>query len=107
MAFNGPVALELAAQFQALAEAEGATVPLMLGHLLAGISLVVTGDLATGKSELDRAIALYDPVEIARWQRDSATMSGCPPGLAGLCLMEAGRSGHVAHRKAERGGWCA
>ena len=63
MAFNGPVALELAAQFQALAEAEGATVPLMLGHLLAGISLVVTGDLATGKSELDRAIALYDPVE--------------------------------------------
>ena len=35
----------------------------MLGHLLAGISLVVTGDLATGKSELDRAIALYDPVE--------------------------------------------
>lgn len=63
MAFNGPVALELAAQFQALAEAEGATVPLMLGHLLAGISLVVTGDLATGKSELDQAIALYDPVE--------------------------------------------
>lgn len=63
MAFNGPVALELAAQFQALAEAEGATVPLMLGHLLAGISLVVTGDLATGRSELDQAIALYDPVE--------------------------------------------
>jgi class 3 adenylate cyclase/tetratricopeptide (TPR) repeat protein len=63
MAFNGPVALELAAQFQALAAAEGATVPLMLGHLLAGISLVVTGDLAAGRSELDQAIALYDPVE--------------------------------------------
>ena len=63
MAFNGPVALELAAQFQALAKAEGATVPLMLGHLLAGISLVVTGDLAAGKSELDQAIALYDPIE--------------------------------------------
>ena len=63
MAFNGPVALELAAQFQALAKAEGASVPLMLGHLLAGISLVVTGDLATGRSELDEAIALYDPIE--------------------------------------------
>jgi predicted ATPase len=63
MAFNGPVALDLATQFQAMARAEGATVPLMLGHLLAGISLVVTGDLAAGKSELDQAIALYDPVE--------------------------------------------
>ena len=63
MAFNGPVALELAAQFQALAQAEGTRVPLMLGHLLAGISLVVTGSLAAGKSELDQAIALYDPTE--------------------------------------------
>jgi class 3 adenylate cyclase/predicted ATPase len=63
MAFNGPVALDLAAQFQAMARAEGATVPLMLGHLLAGISLVVTGGLAAGKSELDQAVALYDPVE--------------------------------------------
>lgn len=63
MAFNGPVALDLATQFQAMARAEGATVPLMLGHLLAGISLVVTGDLAAGKSELDQAVALYDPVE--------------------------------------------
>ena len=63
MAFNGPVVLELAAQFQALAEAEGAAVPLMLGHLLAGISLAVTGSLAAGESELDRAIALYDSVE--------------------------------------------
>jgi predicted ATPase len=63
MAFNGPVMLDLATQFQAMARAEGATVPLMLGHLLAGISLVVAGDLAAGKSELDQAIALYDPAE--------------------------------------------
>jgi class 3 adenylate cyclase/predicted ATPase len=63
MAFNGPIALDLATQFQAMARAEGATVPLMLGHLLAGISLVVTGNLAAGKSELDHAVALYDPVE--------------------------------------------
>jgi predicted ATPase len=63
MAFDGPVTLDLAIQFQAMARAEGARVPLMLGHLLAGISLVVTGDLAAGKSELDEAIALYAPVE--------------------------------------------
>jgi class 3 adenylate cyclase/tetratricopeptide (TPR) repeat protein len=63
MAFNGPAALELAAQFQALAQAESARVPLMLGHMLAGISLVVTGRLSEGKSELDQAIALYDPAE--------------------------------------------
>lgn len=63
MAFNGPVVLELVSQFQALARADGATVPVMLGHLLAGISRVITGDLAAGKAELDHAIALYDPVE--------------------------------------------
>ncbi len=33
----------------------------MLGHLLAGISFVVTGNRVEGKSELDRAVALYDP----------------------------------------------
>ncbi len=63
MAFNGPAMLELAAQFQALARAEGARVPLMLGHLLAGISSVVTGHPSEGKSELDQAVALYDPGE--------------------------------------------
>jgi len=63
MAFNGPAALGLAAEFQALARAEGVQVPMMLGHLLTGISLVVTGSFIQGKSELDRAIALYDSVE--------------------------------------------
>ena len=63
MAFNGPVALDLATQFQAMARAEDDTVPLMLGHLLAGISLIVTGDLAAGKSEFNQAIASYDPIE--------------------------------------------
>ena len=63
MAFNGPAALELAAQFQSLAATEGARVPLMLGHLLAGISHVVTGSFIAGTSELAQAIALYDPTE--------------------------------------------
>jgi hypothetical protein len=43
VAFNGDVALELAAQFLALAEKQGAISPLMLGHGLMGTSLTCTG----------------------------------------------------------------
>ena len=54
---------ELAAQFLALAEKQGATVPLMIGHRLMGISLLFTGDIAEGRAHYDQAIALYDPAE--------------------------------------------
>ena len=54
---------DLAAQFLALAEKQGATVPLMIGHRLMGISLLLTGDIAEGRAHFDRAIALYDPAE--------------------------------------------
>ena len=40
MAFNGDVLRELAAQFLALAEKQGATVPLMIGHRLMAMSLL-------------------------------------------------------------------
>ena len=63
VAFNGDVMRELAAQFLALAEKQGATVPLMIGHRLMGISLLFTGDIAEGRAHLDQAIALYDPAE--------------------------------------------
>ena len=43
VAFNGDVLRELAAQFLALAEKQGATVPLMIGHRLMGISLIGDG----------------------------------------------------------------
>ena len=46
VAFNGDVMRELAAQFLALAEKQGATVPLMIGHRLMGMSLLNTGDIA-------------------------------------------------------------
>jgi predicted ATPase len=61
MAFKGEVARELAAQFLDLAESQRVAVPRMIGHLLSGISLVLTGDLAAGRAHLDRAIVLYDP----------------------------------------------
>ena len=63
IAFNGDVARELAAQFLSLAEKQGATVPLMVGHRLMGFSLMLTGDIAEGRGHLDQAIALYDPAE--------------------------------------------
>jgi predicted ATPase len=61
--FNGDVVRELAAQFLALAEKQKATVPLMVGHRLMGMSLLHTGDIVVGRAHLDRAIALYDPAK--------------------------------------------
>ena len=59
VAFNGDIVRELAAQFLALAEKQGATVPLMIGHRLMGTSLMSTGDIAEGQAHLDqRARAL-------------------------------------------------
>ena len=63
IAFDGDVMRELAAQFLALAEKHGATVPRMIGHRIMGISLTVTGDFAQGRAHSDRAFALYDPAE--------------------------------------------
>ena len=63
VAFNGDVMRELAAQFLALAEKQGATVPLMIGHRLMGMSLLFTGDIAEGRAHYDQALALYDPAE--------------------------------------------
>ena len=54
---------ELAAQFLALAEKQGATVPLMVGHRIMGTSLLFTGDIAEARAHFDQAIALYDPAE--------------------------------------------
>jgi class 3 adenylate cyclase/predicted ATPase len=61
-AFNGESMRELAGQFLALAEKQGAKAPLMIGHRLMGMSLLLTGNIAEGRTHLDRAIALYDPV---------------------------------------------
>ena len=78
VAFNGDVMRELAAQFLALAEKQGATVPLMIGHRLMGISLLHTGDIAEGRAHFDQAIALYDPAE----HRPLATRFGQDIGVA-------------------------
>ena len=86
VAFNGDVMRELAAQFLALAEKQGATVPLMIGHRLMGISLLCTGDIAEGRAHLDQAIALYDPAE----HRPLATRFGQDSRVADLVLSVVG-----------------
>ena len=63
MAFDGDVMRTLAAQFLALAEKQGATLPLIVGHRIMGISLMLTGDIGEGRVHLDQAIALYNPLE--------------------------------------------
>jgi predicted ATPase len=60
VAFNGDMMRKLAAQFLALAEKQGATFPLAIGHRLVGASLGNVGDLTQGRAHLDQAIALYD-----------------------------------------------
>jgi class 3 adenylate cyclase/predicted ATPase len=63
VAFSGDVCRGLAAQFLALAEKKRATVPIMIGHRIVGISLLFTGDVEVARAQLDQASALYDPVE--------------------------------------------
>jgi len=61
IAFNGDALRELAVQFLALAEKQGATVPLMVGHRLMGNSLLLTGDIGQGRAHYNQALAYYDP----------------------------------------------
>jgi class 3 adenylate cyclase/predicted ATPase len=63
VASNGDVARELAAQFLALAEKQGATVVLSIAHRIMGTSLLHMGDFVQARTHYDRGIALYDPAE--------------------------------------------
>ncbi len=82
VAFNGDACRDLAAQFLALAEKQRATVPLMLGHRLMGMSLLCTGDIAEGRGHLDQALALYDPAE----HRPLATRFGLDAAVVILAM---------------------
>ena len=64
----------------------------MLGHLLMGVSLLLTGDIAEGKENLDRSIAMYDPAE----HRPLATLFSHDNRGAGLVLASDSHCGHSA-----------
>jgi class 3 adenylate cyclase/predicted ATPase len=61
VAFNGDVVRELSSQFLALAEKQGASIPLVVGHRLMGVSLAWTGDIAGGRAHYDQGVKVYDP----------------------------------------------
>ena len=86
IAFNGDAMRELSAQFLALAEKQSETVPLMNGHRIVGISLLLTGGIPEGRACLDRAITLYDPVAhpalAARFAVDIAVSILCYRSIA-------------------------
>jgi hypothetical protein len=73
--FNGNVLRDVAAQFLALAEKQGASVPRRIGHRLMGTSLLSVGDFVQARAHFDRAIALYDPIPhrplVTRFGQDS------------------------------------
>ncbi len=114
VAFNGDVTRELAAQFLALAEKQGATVPLMIGNRLMATSLLCTGDIAGGRAHYNQALALYDPaahrplatrfgqevgITIRSWRTLALWLLGFPEAaLADLehALGDARKIGHAA-----------
>ena len=61
VAVNGDALRTLAAQFLALAERQGTTVPLMVGHSMTGSSLLMTGNFEQSRRHSDVALSLYDP----------------------------------------------
>jgi class 3 adenylate cyclase/predicted ATPase len=63
VAFNSDVCCDLSTQFLSLAEKQAATVPLMIGHHIVGISLLSAGGITEGRAHYDQAISLYNPVE--------------------------------------------
>jgi len=78
IAFNGDVVRELATQFLALAEKQTTTVPLMVGHRVICISLLLTGGILEGRNHLDQAVALYHPAE----HHPLATRFGADTGVS-------------------------
>jgi class 3 adenylate cyclase/predicted ATPase len=61
VAFKGDTLRELAVQFLSLAEKQGATVPLMVGHRIMGSALACTGSPIQAREHYDRALSMYDP----------------------------------------------
>ena len=81
IAFNGDAMREQATRFLTLATKQRATVPLMNGHRMVGISLLLTGNISEGRAHLDQAITLYDPRE----HQSVAARFGVDIGVSILC----------------------
>jgi predicted ATPase len=76
------MARQLADRFLSLAEKQDAVAPRLIAHRILGNSLLIGGEIATGRAHLDRAIALYDPTA----HRALATRFGVDSRVAILCF---------------------
>jgi tetratricopeptide (TPR) repeat protein len=54
---------ELAEQFLSIANEQGASFPLMMGHRLMGTTLLLMGDPSQGRDHLNRALELYNAAD--------------------------------------------
>ena len=61
--FNGKNLIEISHRIMALAERQGATIALMMGHRTLGVALMATGAFSESRPHLDQAVALYNPDE--------------------------------------------
>ncbi len=77
-AFNGDAARELASQFLTLAERQRASGPIMLAHRMTGMTMMSMGNFVGGRTHLDRALSLYNPME----HRDLETRFGTDARVA-------------------------
>ncbi len=80
--FDGDAACALGRQFLALAEEQKAVAPIMIGHRLLGMTLLLMGNATEAHSHLDSALALYDPAV----HRPLATRFGHDVGMATLAF---------------------
>jgi hypothetical protein len=74
--FNASTVTELAAQFVKRAEEQKEATLQMLGQRLVGVSQATIGNLPEALIQFDRAIASYNPADIANFRRDLARISG-------------------------------
>ena len=94
VAFDGDMARKLAEQFLSLAEKQDAIAPRLIAHRIMGISFLIGGEIATGRAQLDRAVALYDPIA----HRALTTRFGVDARVASYAI-DRGRFGCSAIRK--------
>jgi class 3 adenylate cyclase/predicted ATPase len=78
--FQDAICLDLANQFLRLAEKDGGSVPLVLGHGQMGISLLYAGRILEARTSFDQSLRLYAPAK----DRRLGLRFGNDPGLAAL-----------------------
>ena len=69
---------DVADRILALAEKQEGLAPFILGHVVMGGSLMLTGEIARAKGHFDQVIALYDPAEhrlLARFNMDPRVLA--------------------------------